>query len=365
MINKKIDAIYIHIPFCNIKCSYCDFYVLTNMQKEYERYVEYLIKEINLYPKLKYDSIYFGGGTPSVLNISHIENILNTLEFSKDSEISLELNPTNMDYEKLKKLRSIGFNRLSIGIQSFNDRILNLMRREHNKKDAIKCYYDAKKAGFDNISIDLIFAVPTQTLEDLKNDLDKIEILKPNHISIYSLIWEEKSRFSKLLKEKKISKISEKLEEEMFLYIIDRLKKMGYTHYEVSSFCKDNKKGRHNIKYWENKEFIGVGISASSYYNGKRFEKIRKLKDYYAKIDENTIPINEKTIEIVDEKEKENLKYILGLRLLEKGVILDNKKEKIIKKLCDNKLVYVKDGKIFLTTQGLLLLDSVTLELID
>ncbi|VWL85400.1 radical SAM family heme chaperone HemW [Oceanivirga miroungae] len=365
MIKSKIDAIYIHIPFCNIRCSYCDFYILTNMQREYERYVEYIIKEINLYPKLEYDTIYFGGGTPSVLSISSIEKILSNLKFNENTEISLELNPTNMDLEKLMELKKLGVNRLSIGIQSFNDDILKLMRREHNKEDGIKTFYDAKKAGFSNISIDLIFAVPSQTLKDLENDLNQIEILKPDHISIYSLIWEEKSRFSKLLKEKKITKLSDELEEKMYLYIIDRLTKMGYTHYEVSSFCLSNKLGRHNIKYWENKEFIGVGISSSSYYDNKRFEKIKKLKEYYRYIDENKIPINEKTIEIVDEKELENLKYIMGLRLLNKGVIYDPKKEKIVNKLIENNLVYLNDGKIFLTKKGLLLSDTVTVELMD
>lgn len=365
MINNKIDAIYIHIPFCNLKCSYCDFYILTNMQKEYDRYVDYLVKEISLYPKFEYDTVYFGGGTPSVLSISSIKKIMSTLNFNEKSEVSLELNPTNMNLDKLIELRKIGINRLSIGIQSFNDNILKLMRREHNANDGIKTFYDARKAGFENISIDLIFSVPTQTLEDLKNDLDQIEILNPEHISIYSLIWEEKSRFSKLLKEKKISKLSDELEEKMFLYIIERLKKMGYSHYEVSSFCKNNKVGRHNVKYWENKEFIGVGISASSYYNDKRFEKIRKLKDYYKKIDENTIPINDTTVEIVDEKEKENLKYIMELRLLNKGVKYNIEKKKSIDKLIMNNLVYIKEDRLFLTEKGLLLSDNVTLELIE
>ncbi|PID67054.1 MAG: coproporphyrinogen III oxidase [Fusobacteriales bacterium] len=362
---NNIDSIYIHIPFCNRQCSYCDFYILTNMAREYNRYVEYIKKEISLYPKYNYETIYFGGGTPSVLSIKSIKDILNTMNYTSNTEITLELNPTNMDLNKLIELKNLGVNRLSIGIQSFNDDILKLMNREHNSDDGIKTYYDARKAGFDNISLDLIFAVPSQTMEILKNDLDMIGKLNPEHISIYSLIWEKKSRFSKLLRENKIMAVSEELETEMFLYIIKRLKQMGYEHYEVSSFAKKGLYGRHNIKYWESKEFIGVGISASSYYDGKRFEKIRKLKTYYNLLDENTIPVNKTTLEIVDKKELQNLKYIVGLRLLNKGIeYIDSKKEKIDKLVKDD-LVYIKNNRIFLSEKGLLLADTVSLELID
>ncbi|WP_067139864.1 radical SAM family heme chaperone HemW [Oceanivirga salmonicida] len=362
---KNIDAIYIHIPFCNRKCSYCDFYILTNMAREYDRYVDYIKKEINLYPKYTYDTVYFGGGTPSVLGIENIKSIISTLNYTKDAEITLELNPTNMNLDKLNELKKLGVNRLSIGIQSFNDDILKLMNREHNNADGIKTYYDARKAGFDNISLDLIFAVPTQTLEILEHDLDMIEKLNPEHISIYSLIWEKKSKFYKLLKEKKIMALSEELETKMFLRIIERLKEMGYEHYEVSSFAKNKLYGRHNVKYWENKEFIGVGISASSYYDDKRFEKIKKLKTYYEMLDKGIVPVNETTIEIVDEKERKNLKYILSLRLLNKGIDIAEDKKEIIDKLIKRGLLQIINQKVLLTRKGLLLADTVCIELMD
>lgn len=358
-------AIYIHIPFCNKQCSYCDFYVLVNMPRAYGKYVEYLNKEIRMYGKNYFDSIYFGGGTPSVLSIEQIKSILDNMDFDNNTEISFELNPTNMSLEKLKELHNLGVNRLSIGIQSFNDDILKLMNREHNASDGIKTYYDARSAGFDNISIDLIFAVPTQTINGLKKDLEKIKELNPDHISIYSLIWEKGSRFSKLLKENKIEKLDEDTEASMFELIIETLKSYGYEHYEVSSFCKNKKYGRHNIKYWNNEEFIGVGISASSFYDGKRFEKHRNLRKYYEMIDNNEIPINDKTIEIVDDKELQNLKYILGLRMLSKGIEKPKNKEEIIKKLIKDNLLREDNNRLYLTNKGLMLSDNVILELMD
>ncbi|WP_068268355.1 radical SAM family heme chaperone HemW [Caviibacter abscessus] len=359
-----VNSIYIHIPFCNRKCSYCDFYILTNMSNMYDKYVEYLIKEINLYPKYKYDTIYFGGGTPSVLSVSQIKQVLSNLDYDKNTEITLELNPTDMDCEKLKELRKIGINRLSIGMQSFNDDILSLMNREHNSSDSIKTYYDARKAGFDNISIDLIFAVPSQSMKDLAYDLDKVKELNPEHISIYSLIWEDGSRFSKLLKEKKIEKLDDDTEANMFVYVMDNLIKQGYEHYEISSFCKNKKYGRHNMKYWNNEEFIGVGISASSFYNNKRYEKERKLLSYYKKIDENIIPINERTVENVNKNDLKELEYMLGLRRLNKGIRYYEEDKDKINKLIKEGLIEKKEDRIYLTKKGILLGDTVILELI-
>lgn len=360
-----VDSIYIHIPFCNKKCSYCDFYILTNMKNQYEKYTQYLIKEISLYNKNNiYDTIYFGGGTPSVLSVDQIERILNCFKFNDKSEITLEVNPTNVDEEKLRKLKKIGINRLSIGMQSFNDRILSLMNREHNSKDNIEIFKLARKVGFTNISIDLIFAIPSQSLQDLDRDLEMIKILSPDHISIYSLIWEEKSRFSKLLREQKIEKLDEDMEANMYEHVINTLKSFGYEHYEISSFCKDRKYGRHNMKYWDNKEFIGVGISASSFLENKRYEKTRKLVEYYRQIDNNVIPINVNTIENVEKKDLKELEYILGLRKLSVGAKYFIQDKDKIDTLIKRGLLLKKEDRIFLTQKGIMLADSVILELI-
>lgn len=360
-----VDSIYIHIPFCNKKCSYCDFYILTNMSNQYEKYTQYIIKEIMMYDKnIVYDTIYFGGGTPSVLNIDQIKRILDTLKYTRDSEITLEVNPTNLDYEKLVELKTIGVNRLSIGMQSFNDKILYLMNREHKAIDNIEIFNLARKVGFDNISIDLIFAIPSQTMADLEYDLNMIKKLNPDHISIYSLIWEEKSKFSKLLKEQKIEKLDEDIEVKMYEYVIDTLKSLGYEHYEISSFCKYKKYGRHNMKYWDNKEFIGVGISASSFFESKRYEKTRKLLDYYKQIDKGVIPINQNTVEKVGIAELKELEYILGLRKLSVGAKYFIEDKIKIDKLIEKGLIKKRYNRIFLTKKGVMLADSVILELI-
>ena len=169
---KNIDAIYIHIPFCDKKCEYCDFCTFVRMKKEYIKYTDYLIKEIRMYPKIKYDTIYFGGGTPSLLPVEMISEILDELDWSENAEITLELNPTDVTFEKLKKLNKIGINRLSIGIQSFQDHVLKFIGRQHNSDDAINVYKMAREAGFCNITVDLMFGIPNQSLEDLQRDLD-------------------------------------------------------------------------------------------------------------------------------------------------------------------------------------------------
>lgn len=352
------DAIYLHIPFCKQKCHYCDFFILTNMEKEYNNYVEHLIKEINLYPKLYFDTIYFGGGTPSVLKSSDITKILSNLNYSNDSEITLELNPNDIQYNHLKELRDAGINRLSIGIQSFNDKLLKEMNRSHDKSEALKTFDDARKAGFDNISIDLIFALPNQTIEDLKVDLEYIEKLRPEHISIYSLIWEDKTMFSKQRRLGLIKPVSEDLEADMFELIINTLTKLGYEHYEISSFAL-NKKGRHNKKYWQNKEYIGVGISASGFYNNIRYSNKRSLVKYYSDIDKGIKPIDERTIELMDDKLTKTNKIILGLRMIDEGIdsqLLDEQEKKELQKL---EYIYEKNNKIFLTKKGIFLSNNV------
>lgn len=359
---KNITGIYIHIPFCNKRCHYCDFHVFINMNDKIDKYVDYLIKEINLYPKYEYDTVYFGGGTPSLLNEKHIERILSNLKIKKEAEITLELNPSDMDLEKLKKIRKSGINRLSIGFQSFDDEILKFLNRDHNSKKAIETYENARKAGFDNISLDLIFAVPNQTMKILKKDLEMFLKLNPEHLSIYSLIWEEGTNFTKRLEKGELKELDEDLEADMFIEIMDRLKENGYKHYEISSFSKENRYSRHNIKYWKNIEYVGVGVNATSYYDNKRFAKVKALTKYYKMIDENIIPINEKTIEIVDDVEKENLKYILGLRMLEEGI--EYTKNEKIDKLIKRGLIVLKNNRIYLSEKGILLSNEVFVEFV-
>ena len=365
---KYADAIYLHIPFCTKKCDYCDFCTFINMNKEYEKYCTALIEEIKLYPKENlYDTIYFGGGTPSLLPVNLISDIMVNLKYKKDSEITLELNPNDITRENLKSLKEIGINRLSIGIQSFQDHILKFIGRDHTGNDAIKIFKESREVGFENISVDLMFGIPNQSLDDLKKDLELIKELSPENISIYSLIWDEGTLFWSKLQKGILFEMDQDLEADMFEYIIDFLTDLGYIHYEISNFSKENMYGKHNIKYWENKEFIGVGLSASEYLNGIRTSNVKNFHKYYYSLKNKKKPIDEKTIEIVDEKEKEKLKSMLGLRLVKKGTEYFNNKK--IENLLKDGLLEIfenEEGKkrLRLTRKGILLANNVFIEFV-
>ncbi|MEI6858104.1 radical SAM family heme chaperone HemW [Psychrilyobacter sp.] len=361
------DAIYIHIPFCVKKCGYCDFLSFSCEEKskaDRGEYVEKLIEEIKLYPLLKYDTVYFGGGTPSLLEVEEIEKILGELTIGEGAEITLEVNPQTVDIEKLEKLKKIGINRLSIGIQSFNDEKLKILGRIHSKEMALNTYNDARKAGFANISIDLIFATPDQTIEELEKDLDIVERLSPEHISIYSLIWEEGTKFMDLLDSGKLNPLDNDLEAKMYELIINRLKKIGYLHYEISNFAKEGYEGRHNSKYWKNVEYIGVGLGASGYYKGIRYKNEVKLSDYYKKIDIARNPIMEE--ELVSDKDRLENYYILGLRLLNEGIETKNNiyMEKI-RKLYKKGYLKIEEDRYKLTSKGLMFANDVFVEIME
>jgi len=383
---KDIDAIYIHIPFCDKKCEYCDFCTFVRMEKEYRKYVDYLIREIRMYPKFKYDTIYFGGGTPSVFPVGMIKEIMDELDWTGNAEITLELNPTDMTLEKLKEIREIGINRLSIGIQSFQNHVLDFIGRQHSSDDAVNVYKMARKAGFNNITVDLMFGIPNQSIEDLQKDLNILKELKPENVSIYSLIWEEGTVFWSKLQKGILSEIDQDVEAQMYEMIIEFFNENGYCHYEISNFAridenfqknrninknynlekridfqnfseikkneetlkneifqniesfemiKERQKnsGRHNLKYWRNKKFIGVGMSAAAYYGENRHSNVRTFNRYYKFLDNEKLPIDENTVEIVDEIESEKLSRMLGLRLIQEGIgyFEDKRVEKLIK----------------------------------
>ena len=383
---KDVDAIYIHIPFCDKKCEYCDFCTYINMEKEYRKYVDYLIREIRMYPKFKYDTIYFGGGTPSLLPVGMIKEIMDELDWTGNAEITLELNPTDMTLEKLKEIREIGINRLSIGIQSFQNHVLDFIGRQHSSDDAVNVYKMARKAGFNNITVDLMFGIPNQSIEDLQRDLNILKELKPENVSIYSLIWEEGTVFWSKLQKGILSEIDQDVEAQMYEMIIEFFNENGYCHYEISNFTridenfeenrninkncnlekridfqnfseiknneatlkneifknietfemiKERQKngGRHNLKYWRNKKFIGAGMSAAAYYDKNRHSNIRTFNRYYKFLDNKELPIDENTIEIVDKIESEKLGRMLGLRLIQEGIgyFEDKRVEKLIK----------------------------------
>ena len=360
------DALYIHVPFCRKKCGYCDFLSFTGKnEEEIGKYVEYLKREINLYPDTEYDTVYFGGGTPSILKVEHFYSILGSVKLSKGAEVTVEINPATVDYEKLHSLREAGVNRLSIGVQSFDDGRLEVLGRIHSSLEAIQAFNDARMAGFDNISLDLIFATPGQTMDELDKDLQILNELSPEHISIYSLIWEEGTKFWDLLENKKLSICDEELEEKMYTYIIEKLNDFGYVHYEVSNFSKPGMESRHNSKYWLNKEYAGVGLGASGYIDGVRYRNFDELEAYYGRIDSGKPPVMEE--ERLDEKMVAEYSCILGLRLLKTGIMPKEKKqqEKCAELAEQGYLEKKAGGEYILSRKGLFFANDVFEQFLD
>lgn len=357
----KIYNTYIHIPFCERKCNYCDFTSLKGTDNQIKKYVDYLSREIDIYSKEydlseKQDTIYFGGGTPSLLPIDSLEKILSKFSYDKNTEITIEVNPKTVDINKLKEYKKLGINRLSIGIQTFNDDNLKVLGRIHNSQEAIEVYNLARKYGFENISLDIIFSLPNQTLYMLQNDLEKLVSLNPNHISVYSLIWEEGTKFFRDLKSGKLKETDNDLEANMYEYIIEFLKSKDYIHYEISNFSKKSFESRHNSIYWENKEYLGVGLSAAGYLGSVRYKNFFYLEDYYNNLNKNILPIDEK--EILIEEDIEQYRYLLGFRLLNKVIVPSEKYLKRCMSLYKEGYLVEKDNGYILSHKGLMLFND-------
>lgn len=354
-----VDAVYIHIPFCVKKCDYCDFLSFKSSEEERKKYVDFLIDEIKLYPKYKYNSVYFGGGTPSLLNPEDIKRILDEFDIEDGAEITLEANPKTVDLEKLSGFKKAGINRISMGIQSFNEKFLKKLGRLHNSDEGIEAYNMARKAGFKNISLDLMFSLPDQTIDEVKDDLEKLISLNPEHFSIYSLIWEPETKFFEKLESGEYKETDNEVEAKMYEMIIEISEKMGYSHYEISNFAKKGFEARHNSKYWRNEEYLGIGLGASGYINGIRYKNKMKFDDYYGSILVGEKPVLEK--EIVDEEAKEEYRHILGLRLLKEGIVpsQDEKYLKIYSELEREGFITKKSEKYILTKKGIFLANDV------
>lgn len=262
------DGLYIHVPFCKRKCVYCDFYSAEDMTLA-EGYVKSVIRNIK-YEKRVYDTVYFGGGTPSLLTVKQISDILSAADIRADAEISMECNPESADGEYLCGLKSAGVNRLSFGVQSLNDRELKSLGRLHNAEKAERAVSAAEKAGFENVSADIMLAVAGQSFQSLNETLDRLLKLPITHISAYMLKIEEGTPLSK--KMELLEKIpGEDETAEMYLMTVQRLAETGFEQYEISNFAKRGMECRHNLKYWRCEEYFGVGPSAHSFLDGKRF----------------------------------------------------------------------------------------------
>lgn len=282
-----------------------------------------MVKEIHLRNKefkLDFTSLYFGGGTPSVLNKKEIIQILKALSkyvsFTNLKEFTIEINPEDVSYEKLSMYKDLGFNRLSIGVQSLDDKFLKWMNRAHTKRQVMQAISLTQKTGFDNISLDFIYGLPKQLNRDYKKELSELINFGPNHISCYHLTIEQDTYFGQMKNKEKLIEIEQEKSEEEFLSISEALKSSNYNHYEISNFAKPGKQSFHNTNYWKQKTYIGIGPSAHSFNNNKRRWNISNNKKYINAINENKVYFEE---EMLSEKDLFNEKIMLGLRT-EKGV---------------------------------------------
>lgn len=368
-------GIYIHIPFCLSKCYYCDFYSQTASEDVINEYVDCIVKEINIVlPQLsdkKFDTIYFGGGTPSLLKINQIGKILETLfkhiNSSNINEITIEANPETLTRNKLKAFLELGINRLSIGVQSTNDYLLKLLNRVHNRKRAIQSIHLARESGFDNLNVDLIFGIPEQTIDDWKKTLDTITSFQPEHLSVYNLTVERGTRLHQLIKTKQLQLPSEDSQVKMFNFAMKYLTKKNYQHYEISNYALRGFACRHNLKYWEGDEYLGIGVASHSWIDGQRFFIPPKLKLYTENVKKGKLPYQYDKVKSLRRNIAEKL--MMGLRLIG-GINLNGFREKYdiditqffeseIKELYSMKLISISKNHLRLTKRGILLANEV------
>lgn len=316
-----MQAAYIHIPFCQHICHYCDFNKVFIERQPVDQYLEYLEKEIiNTVQKVPFDSmktIFVGGGTPTALNMEQTKKLLDIINrrlrpFAPNCELTFEANPGDLPKEKLNVLLEGGVNRISFGVQTFRDELLEKIGRKHTREDAFVAIREAQEVGFKNINVDIIYALPGQTIEDVKETLDIAFTLGVQHFSAYSLIVEPKTVFYNLMNKGKLRLPGEDREAKMYEMVMDEMERHGYTQYEISNFSKGDNESRHNLTYWNNEEYYGFGAGAHSYVNGERIQNVGPLKQYFNKIDETGFPYLD--VHVVTEKEKMEEELFLGLR---------------------------------------------------
>ena len=364
-------GLYIHIPFCDRICNYCDFTAFQGANSKIKEYVEALKKEIELKGNKNFliDSIFIGGGTPSFIDGKYIFEILEKVKENftvlDNIEISIETNPKTFDEKKLEYYKSTKINRLSIGVQSFNDKILKELGRNHNSKETLESIELVKKFDFD-INLDLIFGYQSQIIEDVLYDFEMVKNINPEHISYYALIIEEKTKFKALQNAGKLDFLDEETERKMYHLIVEKLEEMGMNQYEVSNFAKVGKESVHNKKYWNCKEYLGLGISAHSYLNDERFSNTVNLAKYIKELQSGNVPIEFR--EKLDMPTKKFEYIIMNMRLKEGFLISDynrlfesdflEENKKAVKIGLENNVVEIKDDRIYFTKRGFDIMDS-------
>ena len=366
----KPTSAYVHIPFCTQICYYCDFSKVFIKNQPVDSYLEHLIEEYDSYDIKKLRTLYIGGGTPTALSARQLafllEKLTDKLDLSYLEELTIEANPGDLDLEKIAVLKDSLVNRVSLGVQTFNDRMLKQIGRSHSEKDIYENIANLKKAGFDNISIDLIYALPKQTMEDVKTNVAKAIALDIPHMSLYSLILENHTVFMNRMRRGKLPLPKEDLEAEMFDYIIADLEKAGFEHYEISNFSKPGFESRHNLMYWDNAEYYGIGAGASGYVDGVRYKNHGPIRHYLQAVEAGNARVQE---EVLTLKEKMEEEMFLGLRkksgvskkrFEEKfGLSFEDQYGAVVFELTEQGLLVPDRDIVRMTKQGLFLGDTV------
>ena len=375
--HKTASSVYIHIPFCATKCHYCAFNTYTFHKEQAKAYLTALRTEIALYASETnpLQTIFIGGGTPSILSTNALAQLFTDIhqhfQITPDAEITVECNPGTVDAEKLRVMRDNGVNRLSFGLQAMQDDTLKQLGRIHTVAEFLESYHLAREGGFENINIDLIFALPDQTMDAWHHTLNEVISLEPDHISAYNLVMEETTPFYEWWQAGELHLPTEDTEADMFQYTIETLTAHGYEHYEICNFARPNRAARHNLVYWDNQPCIGLGTGAWGYVNGTRYSNIRGIAPYIAELSQRNKPIAD-TERLTGHAEKAET-LMLALRKRE-GISLEDYQnrfdedievafESILKKWFDLKLLERTATHLRLTPRGLFLANEVFVEL--
>ena len=366
----KPSSAYVHIPFCTQICYYCDFSKVFIKNQPVDAYLEHLIQETRSYEIGKLRTLYIGGGTPTALSAQQLAYLLSELhkvmDLSEVEEFTIEANPGDLDPDKIAVLKDSQVNRVSLGVQTFDNKMLKKIGRSHQEQDIYDNIRYLKQAGFDNISIDLIYALPGQTMDQVKENVAKAIDLDIPHMSLYSLILENHTVFMNRMRRGKLPLPKEELEAEMFEYIIEELEKAGFEHYEISNFSKPGFESRHNLVYWDNAEYYGLGAGASGYVDGIRYKNHGPIRHYLEAVEAGKARITEEHLTLEEKMEEE---LFLGLRkktgvskarFEEKfGVSFDQRYGPVVASLTEQGLLVPDDKQVRMTKRGLFLGDTV------
>lgn len=367
----KPTSAYVHIPFCTQICYYCDFSKVFIKNQPVDDYLEKLLEEFRFYDIRTLRTLYIGGGTPTALSASQLDYLLSGLQEQLDlsllEEFTIEANPGDLTADKIAVLEKSAVNRVSLGVQTFDDQELKRIGRSHNEAQIYESVSALKAAGFDNISIDLIYALPDQTMDQVKLNVKKALSLNIPHLSLYSLILENHTVFMNKMRRGRLHLPNEDVESDMFTYIIDELEKHGFEHYEISNFTRPGYESRHNLVYWDNAEYYGVGAGASGYLDGVRYRNRGPIQHYLKAIsEEGQARLHEEELTKTEQMEEE---IFLGLRK-KTGISISRFEEKfqedfqqrygrIVADLLADGLLQVTGDQLRMTKRGLFLGDTV------